>query len=311
MTSFNANVVQCRIMLADRSTMTIKEHCKAEAPLKSAALLRLIGRVEKALNISLQPPTDPANGSPPAVDQSSQAGSTTASAFEFMAAAEKVQQAGERAAKAEALVDKVEAQADAERARALLGPMEARAAAWSELVLAQEHLERLKEQVRAKRQRVAEGETLQMTEPPPPPTEPAWRSRQYADYDLHTWRKLEGEVWDRRRVALSRDVPGRLPEQMPRGERDGPLHHWRRGLVGAVKDWANGSAADAVNILVKLIKELDLMIGFGLPNGVCGRPKCLCLPTMQFVCLVGMCVRPRSILLKWMHSNNLRTGDKN
>lgn len=70
---------------------------------------------------------------------------------------------------------------------------------------------------------------------------------------------MEGEIWKRRRKEISADKPGRTQEQrFPRGERDGPLHHWRRGLVGAVQDWADGSKADAATLVFMLIEELDL-----------------------------------------------------
>lgn len=88
-------------------------------------------------------------------------------------------------------------------------------------------------------------------------TDEDWQRRPYASYDLETWRRLEGEMWSRRRKPLS-DKPGRL--KMPRGERDGALHHWRRGLVGAVCDWAEGSKEDAVTLILALIKELGLRV---------------------------------------------------
>lgn len=47
---------------------------------------------------------------------------------------------------------------------------------------------------------------------------------------------------------------------MPRGQQNGPLHHWRRGLVGAVQDWAEGSKADAVRLVFSLIEHLELQV---------------------------------------------------
>lgn len=44
---------------------------------------------------------------------------------------------------------------------------------------------------------------------------------------------------------------------MPRGK-EGVLHHWRLGLVGAVKYWAEGSKADASACIIGLIRELGL-----------------------------------------------------
>ena len=103
-----------------------------------------------------------------------------------------------------------------------------------------------------------------------------WRSRPYGDYDtVDTWVKREGEIWNRRRVELVADKPAREPAKLPRGARDGPLHHWRRGLVGAVRDWAEGSEADAANIIFSLIDELGLQV----PPPPCPRchPRALAL----------------------------------
>jgi hypothetical protein len=36
------------------------------------------------------------------------------------------------------------------------------------------------------------------------------------------------------------------------------MHHWRRGVVGAVLDWAEGSEADAAMLVFMLIEELKL-----------------------------------------------------
>ena len=100
----------------------------------------------------------------------------------------------------------------------------------------------------------------------PPVVEPAQkRARQreprpYDDWQPEEWIRQEGWVWTRRREELSPDAAGRLPDKMPRGERDGPLHHWRRGLVGAVQDWAEGSMADAAKLVFALIKELHLEV---------------------------------------------------
>ena len=42
-----------------------------------------------------------------------------------------------------------------------------------------------------------------------------------------------------------------------RGEQS-PLWHERRGIVGCLQDWAEGSRARAAEIVVKLIKTLGL-----------------------------------------------------
>ncbi len=100
----------------------------------------------------------------------------------------------------------------------------------------------------------------------PPVVEPAQkRARQreprpYDDWAPEEWIRHASWVWTRRQEVLSPDAAGRLPDKMPRGERAGPLHHWQRGLVGAVQDWAEGSMADAAKLVFALIKELHLEV---------------------------------------------------
>ena len=84
--------------------------------------------------------------------------------------------------------------------------------------------------------------------------------RPYDAYTEQEWQRQESWLWSRRREPLHADKAGRAPEQMPRGRSDGPLHHWRRGLVGAVQDWAEGSKADAATLVLSLIKELELEV---------------------------------------------------
>ena len=52
----------------------------------------------------------------------------------------------------------------------------------------------------------------------------------------------------------------RLPSEMPRGQRDGPLDHERHSLIGALQYWAEGSEADAAKLLASLIKRLELEV---------------------------------------------------
>ena len=68
---------------------------------------------------------------------------------------------------------------------------------------------------------------------------------------LSEFMRQEGMLWTRRRIELSEGVTARLPEEMPRGQ-DGPMYHWRRGLVFAVQDWAEGSKADAAKLVFEL-----------------------------------------------------------
>ena len=89
---------------------------------------------------------------------------------------------------------------------------------------------------------------------------PEWRSRQYGDWpdDAAYWRQEEGCVYARRRQNLSAEVPAQPAHKRPRGEADGPLDHWRHGLIGALQYWANGSKAEAVHLIVSLIERLEL-----------------------------------------------------
>jgi hypothetical protein len=89
--------------------------------------------------------------------------------------------------------------------------------------------------------------------------------RQPRPYDewkdpLSEFTRQEGMLWTRRRIQLSEGVAARLPEEMPRGQEDGPMYHWRRGLVFAVQDWAEGSKADAAKLVFALITELKLEV---------------------------------------------------
>ena len=70
----------------------------------------------------------------------------------------------------------------------------------------------------------------------------------------------------RRQVTLDVEKPGR--SELPRGK-EGALDHWRRGLVGAVQDWAEGSTQDAVCLIVSLIERLQLRVRLPCP-ALCG-----------------------------------------
>lgn len=91
------------------------------------------------------------------------------------------------------------------------------------------------------------------------PTEEHWSSREYANYStVQYWRQEEGRIYHQRRRTLSDGIPGRLSKEMPRGNRDGPLDHWRCGLVGAIQYWAQGSNEDAATVVLAAIKRLGL-----------------------------------------------------
>lgn len=83
--------------------------------------------------------------------------------------------------------------------------------------------------------------------------------RYWDSWNLAEFRRQELILAKRRRVQLS-SKEGRLPMEMPRGKRDGPLDHDRFGLVGALQYWAAGSEKDAVKIIAALIARLELTV---------------------------------------------------
>ena len=80
------------------------------------------------------------------------------------------------------------------------------------------------------------------------------------EWELQVWRSLEAQAYVRRLRVLSAEAPARASNELPRGERAGFLHHPRRGLIGALRDWAEGSKADAAKMVFALIKELELEV---------------------------------------------------
>jgi hypothetical protein len=112
--------------------------------------------------------------------------------------------------------------------------------------------------------------------------EPTWRS-----WTLARWRKHEAELQRRRGVEVLDLEMGNTDESLPaRGdEQRGWRLHWRRGLVGALKDWAEGSRYRIVHMLAALAKHFgveeevsraDILRGGGvmlcptLPRPCCG-----------------------------------------
>ena len=86
----------------------------------------------------------------------------------------------------------------------------------------------------------------------------------YEAYTLRDWRRIEHQVWERRQVPISANKPARA-SRFRRGD-NGPLYHPRRGLVGALQDWAEGSKADAAKIVAMLVRELELQVLSSTPN---------------------------------------------
>ena len=91
-----------------------------------------------------------------------------------------------------------------------------------------------------------------------------------ATWDLKQWRDYEDEEQKRRTVKVSK-VAGQAVGQeppVPRGGKEGFLHHHRRGLIGAVQSWARGSRDHVVSMLVALIGSEQ---GFGIESEVRAR----------------------------------------
>ena len=76
----------------------------------------------------------------------------------------------------------------------------------------------------------------------------------YANYNLDNWRNTTGEIMNRRAKPVCADTQAATPRQGV----NGALLHWRRGLVGAVQDWANGSKDNVVWLLLQLIEHFEV-----------------------------------------------------
>jgi hypothetical protein len=73
---------------------------------------------------------------------------------------------------------------------------------------------------------------------------------------LEEFRRQEAHTHARRQRELG-DEPMPPAEQRKRGA-DGPMQHWRKGLLGAVQYWAAGSRAYAVHLLVEVTRHFRL-----------------------------------------------------
>ena len=78
------------------------------------------------------------------------------------------------------------------------------------------------------------------------PTEPNEDPRRWG---ISTYRTQEKWSATRRAVPITEDAEH---VEMQRGDTKGYMHHPRRGLIGAVQDWARGSKANVVKIVVRL-----------------------------------------------------------
>ena len=76
--------------------------------------------------------------------------------------------------------------------------------------------------------------------------EPDEEDKQWERWGYSDWTRQESWTQERRAVSLN----PRVNVAMPRDGEFGYLHHWRRGLIGGVQDWARGSVAVAVTMVV-------------------------------------------------------------
>eukprot|EP00966_Prymnesium_polylepis_P198977 4611060-Prymnesium_polylepis.1 len=78
--------------------------------------------------------------------------------------------------------------------------------------------------------------------------EPTWKS-----WPLSRWRKHESEVQARRSVVI--DIDNTDESLPPRGDEErGWRKHWRRGLIGSIRDWAEGRKHRVVFMLVEMAR---------------------------------------------------------
>lgn len=108
-------------------------------------------------------------------------------------------------------------------------------------------------QVRSKRQRLGDDAGASI-EPAEEVDTSDMSAASYKDYSLETFRKLEAEDVRRRSVVPERG----LQRRQPRTGKLGALHHWRRGLIGAVQSWADGSLENVVILVLWLINHFEI-----------------------------------------------------
>ena len=138
--------------------------------------------------------------------------------------------------------------------------------------------------LRSKRQRLAE-EPLASTDAgasEAAETQPTSTSdaRRYMDYTLETFRRLESDEIRRRSIVPERGVQSKLA----RMGKAGALEHHRRGLVGAVQSWANGSIDNVIMLMMYLINHFDISAEIlkklephsGVCCPGCQDPPCCC-----------------------------------
>lgn len=82
--------------------------------------------------------------------------------------------------------------------------------------------------------------------------EPTWKT-----WSLARWRKHEAEIQARRSVLI--DINNTDTSLPPRGnEERGWRKHWRRGLVGSLQDWAEGSTFRVAFMLAEMARHFEV-----------------------------------------------------
>ena len=109
-------------------------------------------------------------------------------------------------------------------------------------------------QVRSKRQRLGDDAGASFEPAEDVDTADMSADTSYKEYSLETFRKLEAEEVRRRSVVPERG----LQRRQPRTGKLGALHHWRRGLIGAIQSWADGSLENVVILVLWLINHFEI-----------------------------------------------------
>jgi len=86
------------------------------------------------------------------------------------------------------------------------------------------------------------------------------------EWSVQEWIDFEGREQKRRAVPIGSSPDAADPQRGPNGF----LHHWRGGLLGAIKRWAHGSERNVVNMIMSLIGAEH---GFGIEDAVRARLK--------------------------------------
>ena len=76
----------------------------------------------------------------------------------------------------------------------------------------------------------------------------------YSKYTESQWLTFTGEIMN----ARAKEPKAGVTKPPPRDGKSGALMHWRRGLVGCMHDWAGGSRANVVRLLLQLITHFGV-----------------------------------------------------